>query len=244
MQPDEIAEPEPIEEEYQPPEQEEEPYVEEAEETEEQPAEQPPPEDEPPQPSEPESPPPESLEPVVFEADKNQISANECFTLYWYGEDAQDVTFGGITDDEAPFEGEFRKCDLCKSETYSLRVTHLDGSQERMIQDINVVSGSCDSGSTSNGGDGGSDQGSGDQSSSGGSGASDSCPTCGDGTCQSDESNNYCENESSCPQDCGGGESGAGASNCSSDLDTYDACTASGGQWKSGIAGFFCLCPP
>ncbi len=85
---------------------------------------------------------PTSLPPVgaaiQFWADPANIAAGACTTIRWHAENVQRVIFGGI---DQPFDGSYREC-LCESERYTLRVIHLDGSEEKRTVDI-TVSGAC-----------------------------------------------------------------------------------------------------
>lgn len=81
-----------------------------------------------------------ALEPIIqFWAEPDQIQAGACTTIKWHVENVQSVTFGGLQQD---FDGSYKDC-LCKSERYSLTITHLDGAQEKRTVDISV-SGVCE----------------------------------------------------------------------------------------------------
>ncbi len=83
--------------------------------------------------------PPPALEPIIqFWAEPAQIQAGACTMIKWHVENVQSVTFGGVQQD---FDGSYKDC-LCKSERYSLTITHLDGTQEKRTVDISV-SGVC-----------------------------------------------------------------------------------------------------
>jgi hypothetical protein len=80
-----------------------------------------------------------SLAPVIqFEAVPPEIKAGACTTLRWHVENAQRVIFGGV---DQPFDGSYKDC-LCKSQTYTLKVTKADGAEESRKVNINVT-GSC-----------------------------------------------------------------------------------------------------
>ena len=68
-----------------------------------------------------------------------EIAAGSCATIYWNVENAQRVIFGGV---DQPFSGSFETC-LCASEGYTLRVIHLDGTEEQRTVTVNVA-GSCE----------------------------------------------------------------------------------------------------
>ena len=84
------------------------------------------------------TPPPEPEASVAFWADPETIDAGGCTDLKWQAENVKSVVFGGVEQD---FEGSYRSC-LCKSETYTLTVTYLDDSVEKLKANINVV-GTC-----------------------------------------------------------------------------------------------------
>jgi hypothetical protein len=173
-------------------------------------------------------------EPLIeYEADTNEIAAYECFTLNWYAENVESVTFGGITDKSPPLEGDFRLCSQCETKTYPLTVTYNDGSQEKFYQTISVVSGSC-----------------------GGSDSPDEPPPqdspdepppqdapdepapicdgyCGDYTCGN------CENTNNCPHDCL-----PASPTCYRDMNSVDCAAAVGNYVPSSMSGPFCSCPP
>lgn len=110
---------------------------------------------------------------VLFWADPAEIQAGACTTMFWDAEGVQRVVFGGV---ERPLVGSYEDC-LCATERYSLFVTHLDGSEER-IQVTIAVTGLCETptptetegGEDSSGGDSGSGDG------GGGGGSSDTNP--------------------------------------------------------------------
>jgi len=75
---------------------------------------------------------------IEFWAEPETIDAGDCAELRWRVEGAQLVIFGGVTQ---PDEYSFPVC-LCNSETYTLTVTQLDGSEVQRRVDVNVV-GTC-----------------------------------------------------------------------------------------------------
>lgn len=75
---------------------------------------------------------------IQFWADPAQIQAGACTTIRWHVENVKKVIFGGV---DQPFDGSFTDC-LCQSRRYSLRVYHLDGSDEWRTLDV-TVQGSC-----------------------------------------------------------------------------------------------------
>ena len=75
---------------------------------------------------------------VQFWADPAEIAAGSCSDIRWRVEDASRVVFGGV---DQPFDGSYRDC-LCASQSYTLTVIHLDGSEERRTVDV-AVTGSC-----------------------------------------------------------------------------------------------------
>jgi hypothetical protein len=81
---------------------------------------------------------PQPLTSTRFWADAETIDAGTCTDIHWQAENVASVVFGGV--DQA-LEGSFEIC-LCKSETYTLTVNHLDGSVEKQKLNISVV-GSC-----------------------------------------------------------------------------------------------------
>jgi hypothetical protein len=75
---------------------------------------------------------------VSFLADPETIDAGKCTDLRWQAENVKSLVFGGV---EQEMEGVFNTC-LCKNETYTLTVTHLDDTVEKLKANINVV-GTC-----------------------------------------------------------------------------------------------------
>lgn len=75
---------------------------------------------------------------IQFWADPAQVQAGACTTIRWHVENVKKVIFGGVAQS---FDGSFTDC-LCQSRQYSLRVYHLDGSDEWRTLDVNVK-GSC-----------------------------------------------------------------------------------------------------
>jgi hypothetical protein len=84
------------------------------------------------------TPPPEPETRVAFWADPETIDAGNCTDIHWEAENVKSLVFGGV---EQALEGTFNAC-LCKNETYTLTVTHLDDSVEKLKVNINVV-GTC-----------------------------------------------------------------------------------------------------
>jgi hypothetical protein len=76
---------------------------------------------------------------IQFWADPTSIKAGACTTLQWRTENVQKVIFGGI---EQPFSGKEQVC-LCKSATYPLTVTMLDGTIAKPYVNVEVV-GMCE----------------------------------------------------------------------------------------------------
>ncbi|MBN1302979.1 MAG: hypothetical protein JXA13_00985 [Anaerolineales bacterium] len=76
---------------------------------------------------------------IEFYAYPAEIEAGACTTLYWNAVNVQRVIFGGI---DQPLSGSYEDC-LCSDERYSLRVIHLDGTEETRTVDIRV-NGSCE----------------------------------------------------------------------------------------------------
>ncbi len=75
---------------------------------------------------------------VNFWADPETIDAGKCTDIRWQAENVKSVVFGGV---EQEMEGIFNTC-LCKNETYTLTVIHLDDIEEKLRVNINVV-GTC-----------------------------------------------------------------------------------------------------
>jgi len=75
---------------------------------------------------------------VTFWADPETIDAGNCTNISWQAENVKSLVFGGV---EQEMEGVFNAC-LCKNETYTLTVTNLDDSVEKLKANINVV-GTC-----------------------------------------------------------------------------------------------------
>ena len=84
------------------------------------------------------TPPSQSETSVRFWAEPETIDAGGCADIHWQVDNVKSVVFGGA---EQALEGTFEVC-LCKSETYTLTVTHLDGSVEKPKMNV-VVIGSC-----------------------------------------------------------------------------------------------------
>jgi len=83
--------------------------------------------------------PTETPVPVInYWADPTDITAGGCTTLYWEITNVSRVEFGG-TDQE--LSGSAYDC-MCESQTYPLRVTYQDGTQETFRVTINVT-GTC-----------------------------------------------------------------------------------------------------
>jgi hypothetical protein len=79
------------------------------------------------------------LAPVIeFLADPAEVPAGGCSTIRWHVENVQRVVFGGT---DQPFDGSYDDC-FCENKVFPLRVTHLDGSEEKRTVEI-AVSGSC-----------------------------------------------------------------------------------------------------
>jgi len=81
---------------------------------------------------------PDSETRVDFWADPETIDAGKCTDIRWQAENVKSLVFGGV---EQEMEGVYNTC-LCKNETYTLTVTHLDDSVEKLKVNINVV-GTC-----------------------------------------------------------------------------------------------------
>lgn len=81
---------------------------------------------------------PDPVADVQFWADPETINAGLCTDIRWQAGNVKGLVFGGV---EQEMEGIFNTC-LCKSETYTLTVTHLDDSVEKLRVNINVV-GNC-----------------------------------------------------------------------------------------------------
>ena len=75
---------------------------------------------------------------VAFWADPGTIDAGKCTDIRWRAENVKSLVFGGV---EQAMEGTYNAC-LCKNETYTLTVTYLDDSEEKLKVNINVV-GTC-----------------------------------------------------------------------------------------------------
>ena len=76
---------------------------------------------------------------IQFYSYPPEISAGACATIYWNAENVQRVIFDGT--DQA-FSGSYETC-LCTEESYTLRVIHLDGTEEQRTVTVNVT-GSCE----------------------------------------------------------------------------------------------------
>lgn len=70
-----------------------------------------------------------------FWAEPAEITAGTCTKLFWDFSNVSSIIFGGI---EQELQGEYRAC-LCEDERYTLSVTHLDGSLEKIPVDISVT---------------------------------------------------------------------------------------------------------
>jgi hypothetical protein len=81
---------------------------------------------------------PEPETDIAFWADPETIDAGMCTDIRWQAENVKSLVFGGV---EQEMEGVFRAC-LCTNETYTLTVTHLDDSEEKLKVNVNVV-GTC-----------------------------------------------------------------------------------------------------
>jgi len=81
---------------------------------------------------------PEPEASVIFWADPETIDAGACTDIHWQAQGVKSVVFGGV---EQAMEGVFQAC-LCKNETYTLTVTNLDDTVEKLKVNINVV-GTC-----------------------------------------------------------------------------------------------------
>jgi hypothetical protein len=75
---------------------------------------------------------------VQFWADPESISAGACTNVRWHAANVESVVFGGVAQ---PLDGSYEAC-LCDDERYTLTVTHLDGTEERLTVDI-PVEGEC-----------------------------------------------------------------------------------------------------
>ncbi len=75
---------------------------------------------------------------IQFWAEPEKVKAGGCTTVKWHVENVQTVVFGGV---EQPFDGSYKDC-LCSDQAYTLKVTHLDGSQDSRKVKV-VVSGTC-----------------------------------------------------------------------------------------------------
>lgn len=84
------------------------------------------------------TPPPVPDANVKFWADPETIDAGKCTDIRWQAENVKSLVFGGV---EQAMEGVFNTC-LCKNETYTMTVTHLDDTVEKLKVNINVV-GTC-----------------------------------------------------------------------------------------------------
>jgi hypothetical protein len=83
--------------------------------------------------------PPAATDPIVnYWADPAEIKAGDCTTLYWDITNVSQVVFGGR---EQEFSDSYKDC-MCKTQTYPLKVTYLDGTLETFRVTINVT-GSC-----------------------------------------------------------------------------------------------------
>jgi hypothetical protein len=75
---------------------------------------------------------------VNYWADPTEITAGGCTTLYWETSNVSRVVFGGV---EQEFNGSYSDC-MCETQSYPLRVTYNDGTQETFQVTINVT-GTC-----------------------------------------------------------------------------------------------------
>jgi len=75
---------------------------------------------------------------VSFWADPETVDAGNCTDIRWQAENVKSLVFGSV---EQEMEGVFNTC-LCKNETYTLTVTHLDDRVEKPKVNIIVV-GTC-----------------------------------------------------------------------------------------------------
>jgi hypothetical protein len=75
---------------------------------------------------------------VQFWADPAEIAAGACTSIRWHAENVQGIIFGGNPQE---LDGAYEAC-LCANERYSLFVTYLDGSEERLRLDV-PVTGTC-----------------------------------------------------------------------------------------------------
>lgn len=83
--------------------------------------------------------PTETPAPIVnFWADPAEIPAGSCTTFYWETANVSRVEFGGI---DQELSGSASDC-MCESQTYPLRVTYLDGTQETLRVTVDVT-GTC-----------------------------------------------------------------------------------------------------
>ena len=81
---------------------------------------------------------PDPVASVKYWADPETIDAGLCTDVRWQAENVKSLIFGGV---EQEMVGTFNAC-LCKNETYTLTVTHLDDTVEKLRMNINVV-GTC-----------------------------------------------------------------------------------------------------
>jgi hypothetical protein len=83
--------------------------------------------------------PPATSDPnVKYWADPPDINAGDCTTLYWETANVSRVVFGGR---DQEFSDSYDDC-MCVTQTYPLKVTYEDGTEETFRVTINV-SGSC-----------------------------------------------------------------------------------------------------
>jgi hypothetical protein len=75
---------------------------------------------------------------VNYWADPTEITAGGCTTLYWETSNVSRVVFGGV---EQEFNGSYSDC-MCETQSYPLRVTHNDGTEETFRVTIDVT-GTC-----------------------------------------------------------------------------------------------------
>jgi hypothetical protein len=80
-----------------------------------------------------------SPQPVIqFWAEPVQVNAGKCTTIHWNTSHVRSVVFGGI---EQPLIGSDEECP-CENKTYTLTVTHSDGTIENRNLEVKV-NGSC-----------------------------------------------------------------------------------------------------
>ena len=83
--------------------------------------------------------PQEDNSPVVnYWADPATIAAGACTTIYWDVQNVSNVEFGGRNQS---LQGSYQDC-MCESQTYPMKITYQDGSQETFRVTIDIT-GSC-----------------------------------------------------------------------------------------------------